>query len=174
MLQKIRLRPGLDKQSSDTGAEGKWVNGDYMRFRYSFPEKIGGWQQLGSKSLVGAGRDSHTWVDLDGNKYAAIGTNKMLYIYFEGGFHDITPLDSTRQQTSATITTTTSSATVTITTSTAHGAEVGDIITFGSTTVPAGSSYTAADFDDIIYEIITTPTSDIFAIIFCLLHVCLI
>ena len=39
MLQKIRLRPGLDKQSSDTGAEGKWVNGDYMRFRYSFPEK---------------------------------------------------------------------------------------------------------------------------------------
>jgi len=86
MLQKIRLRPGLDKQSSDTGAEGKWVNGDYMRFRYSFPEKIGGWQQLGSKSLVGAGRDSHTWVDLSGNKYAAIGTNKMLYIYFEGGF----------------------------------------------------------------------------------------
>ena len=101
MLQKIRLRPGLDKQSSDTGAEGKWVNGDYMRFRYSFPEKIGGWQQLGSKSLVGAGRDSHTWVDLAGNKYAAIGTNKMLYIYFEGGFHDITPLDSTRQQTSS-------------------------------------------------------------------------
>jgi len=164
MLHKIRLKPGLDKQSSDTGAEGKWVNGDYMRFRYSYPEKIGGWQQLGSYSMVGAGRDSHSWTDLAGNKYAAIGTNKMLYIYFEGGFHDITPLDTTRQQTSATITTTSSSATVTITTSTAHGAEVGDIITFGSTTVPAGSSYTAADFDDIIYEIITTPTSTTFTI----------
>jgi len=25
MLHKIRLVPGLDKQSSDTGAEGKWV-----------------------------------------------------------------------------------------------------------------------------------------------------
>ena len=165
MLHKISLRPGLDKQSSDTGAEGKWVNGDYMRFRYSFPEKIGGWQQLGSKSLVGAGRDSHTWTDLAGNKYAAIGTNKMLYIYFEGGFHDITPLDSTRQQTSATITTTSSSAEVTITTATAHGAEVGDIITFSSTTVPAGSSYTAGtNFDGIIYEVITTPTSTTFTI----------
>jgi hypothetical protein len=166
MLQKIRLRPGLDKQSSDTGAEGKWVNGDYMRFRYSFPEKIGGWQQLGSKSLVGAGRDSHTWTDIAGNKYAAIGTNKMLYIYFEGGFHDITPLDTTRQQTSATITTTTSSDEVTITTSSDHGADPGDIITFaaGSTTVPTGSSYVAADFNDVIYEVITTPTSTTFTI----------
>ena len=109
MLHKIRLKPGLDKQSSDTGAEGKWVNGDYMRFRYSYPEKVGGWQQLGSYSMVGAGRDSHSWTDLAGNKYAAIGTNKMLYIYFEGGFHDITPLDATRQQTSATITSTSSS-----------------------------------------------------------------
>ena len=39
MLHKIRLKPGLDKQSSDTGAEGKWVNADYSRFRYGFPEK---------------------------------------------------------------------------------------------------------------------------------------
>jgi hypothetical protein len=46
MLTKITLKPGLDKQSSDTGAEGRWVNGDYMRFRYSYPEKIGGWSQL--------------------------------------------------------------------------------------------------------------------------------
>ena len=54
MLHKIRLIPGLDKQSSDTGAEGKWVNADYTRFRYGFPEKIGGWEQLVNKNLVGA------------------------------------------------------------------------------------------------------------------------
>ena len=41
MLHKITLQPGLDKQSSDTGAEGKWVNADYARFRYGYPEKIG-------------------------------------------------------------------------------------------------------------------------------------
>ena len=78
MLHKIRLKPGLDKQSSDTGAEGKWVNADYSRFRYGFPEKVGGWEQLVDGSLIGAGRDQHTWVDLAGNKYAAIGTNKCL------------------------------------------------------------------------------------------------
>ena len=84
MLHKIRLKPGLDKQSSDTGAEGKWVNADYARFRYGFPEKVGGWSQLVADNLIGAGRDQHTWVDLAGNKYAAIGTNKCLYIYYDG------------------------------------------------------------------------------------------
>jgi len=72
MLHKIRLKPGMDKQSSDTGAEGKWVNGDYTRFRYGFPEKVGGWSQLVTDVMVGAGRDQHTWTDIAGNKYAAI------------------------------------------------------------------------------------------------------
>jgi len=145
MLHKIRLKPGLDKQSSDTGAEGKWVNADYSRFRYGFPEKVGGWEQLVDGSLIGAGRDQHTWVDLAGNKYAAIGTNKCLYIYFEGAFYDITPLDTTRQQTGATFTTVSGSATVTLTTSTAHGAEAGDIILGSSaTSVPGG--FSSSDF----------------------------
>ena len=98
MLHKIRLEPGLDKQSSDTGAEFKWVNADYARFRYGFPEKVGGWQQLVSSKLIGAGRDQHTWVDLAGNRYAAIGTDKCLYIYYEGAVYDITPLDTAREQ----------------------------------------------------------------------------
>ena len=158
MLHKIRLKPGLDKQSSDTGAEGKWVNADYSRFRYSFPEKIGGWEQLVDDSLIGAGRDQHTWVDLAGNKYAAIGTNKILYIYFEGAFYDITPLDTARQQTGATFTTVSGSKTVTLTTSTAHEAETGDIILCSSaTSVPGG--FSASDFDDILFEVIDVPSA---------------
>jgi len=158
MLHKIRLKPGLDKQSSDTGAEGKWVNADYSRFRYGFPEKVGGWEQLVGENLIGAGRDQHTWVDLAGNKYAAIGTNKCLYIYFEGAFYDITPLDATRQQTGATFTTASGSATVTLTTSSAHDAEAGDIILCSSaTSVPGG--FSASDFDDILFEVAAVPSA---------------
>ena len=153
MLHKIRLKPGLDKQSSDTGAEGKWVNADYSRFRYSFPEKIGGWQQLVSDKLIGAGRDQHTWVDLAGNKYAAIGTDKCLYIYYEGAVYDITPLDTGRQQTSSTFTMVNTETTVTLTTSSAHGAEVGDIILLDSVTVPAGTGFSDSDFEDILFEV---------------------
>ena len=160
MLHKIRLKPGLDKQSSDTGAEGKWVNADYSRFRYGFPEKVGGWEQLVNDNLIGAGRDQHTWVDLNGNKYAAIGTNKCLYIYFEGAFYDITPLDTSRQQTGATFTFA-GTTTVTLTTSTAHGAEAGDIILLdGVTGVTAlGIGLTDADFEDILFEVTDAPTA---------------
>jgi len=163
MLTKITLKPGLDKQSSDTGAEGRWVNGDYMRFRYSYPEKIGGWQQLTSSNLVGAGRDQHAWVDRAGNKYVAIGTNKMLYVYFEGAVYDITPLDTTKSQTGVAIGTTNGSDIITLTFSSAHNLEVGDILLCRSgTTVfsaPPSSSFIAADFDNDLFEVLSTPTT---------------
>jgi len=163
MLHKITLQPGLDKQSSDTGAEGKWVNADYVRFRYGYPEKIGGWEQLVSTYLVGAGRDQHTWVDLAGNKYAAIGTNKCLYIYFEGTVYDITPLDTAREQASATFTFD-GTTTVTITTSTTHGAEAGDIILLDAVTLPGGTGLTDADFEDKLFEVKSVPSSTSFTI----------
>jgi hypothetical protein len=163
MLHKIRLVPGLDKQSSDTGAEGKWVNADYTRFRYGFPEKVGGWEQLVNSNLVGAGRDQHTWVDLAGNKYAAIGTNKCLYIYFEGAVYDITPLDSSREQASATFTFD-GTTTVTITTSTAHGAEVGDIILLDAVSLPGGTGLSDSDFEDKLFEVQSVPSSTTFTI----------
>jgi hypothetical protein len=64
MLHKIRLKPGLDKQSSDTGAEGKWVNADYSRFRYGFPEKVGGWEQLVNDNLKERSMISLLWIQL--------------------------------------------------------------------------------------------------------------
>jgi len=160
MLHKIRLKPGLDKQSSDTGAEGKWVNGDYMRFRYGFPEKIGGWQQLVADTLVGAGRDQHTWVDLAGNRFAAIGTNKCLYIYYEGSVYDITPLDLTRTESGASFSFD-ATTTVTITTSGSHGAEVGDIILLDTVSgvTALGIGFTDADFEDVKFEVTAVPSA---------------
>ena len=145
MLHKIRLKPGLDKQSSDTGAEGKWVNADYSRFRYGFPEKIGGWQQLVSDKLIGAGRDQHTWVDLAGNRYAAVGPNKCLYIYYEGSFYDIHPLNASLQQSGMTNCFTTSSASniVTVTCTGSHSLSVGDLVVFSNVSlIPGTSSFT--------------------------------
>ena len=162
MLTKITLKPGLDKQSSDTGAEGRWVNGDYMRFRYSYPEKIGGWSQLTASNLVGAGRDQHAWVDNAGNKYVAIGTNKMLYIYFEGAVYDITPIDTTKIQTGVSIGTSNGSDILTLTYGAAHNATVGDILLVrdGSVVLTGVStSFTATNFNGKLFEVLSTPSA---------------
>ena len=118
-LIQVPLKPGIDKQLTETGAQGRWIDCDNVRFRYGLPEKIGGWQQLVADKLVGAGRDQHTWVDLAGNRFAAIGTNKCLYIYYEGSVYDITPLDLTRTESGASFSFD-ATTTVTITTSGSH------------------------------------------------------
>ena len=162
MLTKITLKPGLDKQSSDTGAEGRWVNGDYMRFRYSYPEKIGGWSQLTASNLVGAGRDQHAWVDNAGNKYVAIGTNKMLYIYFEGAVYDITPIDNDKIQTGVAIGSTNGSNVFTLTYGAAHNATVEDILLVRDGSVAltgVSTSFTAADFNGKLFEVLSTPSA---------------
>ena len=162
MLTKITLKPGLDKQSSDTGAEGRWVNGDYMRFRYSYPEKIGGWSQLTASNLVGAGRDQHAWVDNAGNKYVAIGTNKLLYIYFEGAVYDITPIDKDKIQTGVAIGSTNGSNVFTLTYGAAHNATVEDIILVRDGSVAltgVSTSFTAADFNGKLFEVLSTPSA---------------
>ena len=92
MLTKIKFAPGIDKQDTSVGAEGRWVDSDNVRFRYGLPEKVGGWQSLLTDTIVGVARKQHAFVDTDGNRYVAIGTDKFLLLYFEGQLFDITPL----------------------------------------------------------------------------------
>jgi hypothetical protein len=142
------------------------VDGDNVRFRYGQPEKIGGWLELVNNTLVGVARAQHSYSDLDGRKYAAIGTNRCLIIYHAQDFYDITPIDPDRQQTGADITTTTGSTTVTITTTASHKLEIGDLTTFenaGSFTA-GQTDYVAADFDDVVFEVKTTPSATTFTI----------
>ena len=164
-LTKVPFQAGFNKQITDTQAENIWVDGDNVRFRYGQPEKIGGWLQIEANTLIGAARSQHTFTDLDGRKYAAVGTNRCLYIYYAQDFYDITPIDPDRQQTGADITTVNGSTTVTITTSGNHLLEIGDIITFenaGSFT--GATNYTAVNFDDILFEVKTIPTTTTFTI----------
>ena len=156
-LANIQIAPGFNKQVTETGAEGQWTDGDFVRFRYGSPEKIGGWEQITSDTFVGAGREQLVYADLDGRKYSAIGTNKILLIYYEGAFYDITPLDTAL--TSCTFDATDTSATVTVNKA-GHGLEPGDLFTFTSVTPPTGAGYVAADFTTNTFEVITSAANE--------------
>ena len=161
-LQQIKFAPGIDKQDTTVGAVGRWVDSDNVRFRYGLPEKVGGWQSLLADTVVGVVRKQFAFVDLEGNRYVALGTDKFLLVYFEGQLFDITPLKTSI--TGATIATANASATCTITTSAAHGLNVGDIVLFDSVTLPSGTGYAAADFEDKNFQVISVPTPTTFTI----------
>ena len=162
-LQKINFKPGFNKQQTATGAEGQWIDGNNVRFRYGQAEKIGGWEQLVASQIAGPVRDQHTWTDLNGKKYAALGTSKVLVIYYEGGFYDITPINA--DQTGCTFDSTTGDDEVTVNL-TAHGLVVGDYFKFKSVTLPGGgvTGYTTADFQTNVFEVISQPTANTFTI----------
>jgi len=159
MLQKVSFLPGFNKQVTPTGAEGQWTGGDNVRFRYGTPEKIGGWDQLGEDKLTGAGRALHHWDDNAGVKYAAIGTNRILYVYSGGQFYDIHPIRTSIA--GCDFTSTSSSTTVTITFPSPHGLIDDDIVLMDgvSGVTAVGSTYTDASFEDIKFMVTSAPTS---------------
>ena len=162
-LLDFKILPGVDKQNTTKGAENRWVDSNNVRFRYGLPEKVGGWSSLLTDTIVGVARSQHSFVDLDGNRYVAIGTDKFLLIYFEGQLYDITPLGLTISALTFTFNGTT---TITMTSSGVHGFLVGDIILFDSVTLPGGTGLTNADFEDKLFQVISVPTSTTFTITF--------
>jgi hypothetical protein len=147
MLQKINFLPGFNKQLTESQAESQWIDGDNVRFRYSTPEKIGGWLQLGENDMTGAARAMHHIVNRSGNKFSIIGTNRILYAYTGGVFYDIHPIRATSTLSSC-FTTTNGSDVVSIAFSSGHGLVAGDIIFLDNFTTITNSNYTATDFDD--------------------------
>ena len=169
-LVDFKLLPGIDKQQTQVGADKRWVNSDNVRFRYGLPEKVGGWSSLLTDTIVGVARKQHAFVDTDGNKYVAIGTDKFLLIYFEGTLYDITPWRSNNAgaqteftgSTLATDSTTTKQCT--ITTGSSHSLEIGDIIVLDSVTLPGGTGLNATDFEDKKFQVLSVPSNVTFTI----------
>ena len=156
-LLRLFLKPGIDKQNTEYGAEGGWVDGDYVRFRYGLPEKMGGWTEFGNTlvNFVGSASEIFTWNGLDGVPYAALGTNRKVYAFYGGTWADITPIRATG---ACTFTTTNGSTTVVVNDA-AHGAVEGDFVTFSSLTGnPGGITNASLTNEFEIQEVLTTGT----------------
>ena len=161
-LKKVDFSPGFNKQSVPSALPGQWVDGDFVRFRYTAPEKIGGWEQLtsSSKTLPGAARAQLAWTSLAGERYAAIGTSQGLFLFYGNAFFDITPLDTAI--TGCTLTTVNGSDVLTIDKG-SHGLKVGRYVTLSAVTVTGASDYTPTELQ-VVYEILTVPTIDKFTV----------
>ena len=136
-LLRLFLKPGIDKQNTEYGAEGGWTDGDYIRFRYGLPEKLGGWTTFGESApyFLGLTSEVFTWNDLAGSPYVAVGTSRKVYVFYGGAWADITPI---RDTTTGVDFDTVSGETDVTVNDTGHGAVQGDFVTFSSVTGDPG------------------------------------
>ena len=155
-LQKFLFNPGINKEGTDYTAEGGWFDGNLMRFRKGFPEKIGGWEKYLPDSFEGTGRKLHGWVTLDGTRLLGLGTRFKLYAQSGDNYVDITPIRKTSTN-SITFAATNGSSVITATDS-SHGANLNDFVTI-SGAVSLGGVVTAAVLNQ-EYQITSVPTAN--------------
>lgn len=129
-LVNFRPAPGINKEVTDYTGEGKWTDGDNVRFFQGLPQKIQGWEKFIAKTIVGVARDQHAWVSLDGTRYNAVGTDRKLYVIQEGEAYDITPIR--RGPTSLTNPFTTNATTSVLVADSGHDCETGSFVKFDS------------------------------------------
>ena len=94
-LTKLQFRPGINRETTSYSNEGGWFDMDKVRFRFGFPEKIGGWIKESTNAFLGTCRALHPWQALDGTNYLGVGTNLKYYINEGGAYNDITPIRAT-------------------------------------------------------------------------------
>lgn len=161
-LTKLQFQPGINKETTSYSNEGGWFDMDKMRFRAGFPEKIGGWVKLGLKSFLGTCRALHAWRTINLDNYLGLGTNLKYYIEEGEGYYDITPIRATTAAGDVTFAAVDGSSVLTVS-DTAHGAVVGDFVTF-SGAVSLGGQITAAVLNQ-EYQIATIINDDSYTIV---------
>lgn len=160
-LTKLLFKPGVNRETTSYSNEGGWFDVDKVRFRFGFPEKIGGWVKRSASSFLGTCRALHPWMTLSQDKFIGVGTNLKYYIDQGGEFIDITPIRLTAGAGDATFSASNGSATITVT-ETAHGAVKSDFVTF-SDAVSLGGNITAARLNQ-EYQIATIIDDNNFTI----------
>jgi len=129
-LTKLQFRPGINREGTNYSNEGGWYDGDKIRFRSGFVERIGGWVKVGSEAFNGTCRKLHDFVTLSSENLLFMGTNTKAYLEDSGVLYDITPIRRTVTLGANPITTQSAGTGVIRVTDVGHGATLGDFVTF--------------------------------------------
>ena len=162
-LSKLQFRPGINREGTNYSNEGGWFNGDKIRYRNGYVERIGGWVRVSNNKFTGIARKIFDFVTLASANLLFIGTEQKVFLEDSGTFNDITPIRSTVTLGTNPITTTggAGSGVVTVTTQAAHGAITGDFVTLASLTATDG--ITAAQLNT-EHKITAVPSDTTFTI----------
>ena len=161
-LTKLQFRPGINREITSYSNEGGWFDGDKIRFRFGYPEKIGGWRKAVDPTFLGTCRALHLWRTLGLDTYLGVGTHLKYYVESGNTYYDITPIRLTTSAGDVTFAAVDGSSTLTVT-DVDHGAVAGDFVTFSGATSLGGTI--TADILNQEYQIASVVDDDTYTII---------
>lgn len=154
-LSKLAFKPGINREGTNYSNEGGWHDGDKIRFRYGYVEKIGGWAKANQTAFAGTCRKLHDFVTLASESLLFMGTHKKAYLEESGALYDITPIRRTVTLGTNPLTSDSAGSGVISINDTAHGASVGDYVTFSGAT-----AFDGLTTDDLNKEHVVTVVTD--------------
>jgi len=171
-LQKILLKPGVNRENTRYTNEGGYYESDKVRFRQGTPEKIGGWQRISANTFLGLCRSLWNWITLGSLNLLGVGTNLKFYIERGGAYYDITPIRTTNTLTNpfTTNTATNTGTTTTVLVTDANGGFINNdyvtfnvggaaSVTFNGITITTNTEYQIAYVSSSTYTITVTGTA---------------
>jgi hypothetical protein len=171
-LQKVILKPGVNRENTRYTNEGGYYESDKVRFRQGTPEKIGGWQRISANTFVGICRSLWNWITLGSLNLLGVGTNLKFYIERGGAYYDITPIRTTTTLTNpfTTATSTNTATTTTVTVTDANGGFINNdyvtfyaggaaSVTFNGITITTNTEYQITYVSSSTYTITVTGTA---------------
>ena len=160
-LFKLDFKPGFHRESTRYAEEGKWFDGDHVRFREGRPENIRGYTKRSATQFKGTARDLLVWAGNDTQKYVSWATEHLWYMLDKDIQYDVTPVVSTAVLTSA-FATTSGSTKITVTV-VGHTRSVGDYVFFTSTNA-IGGGLINLNTDVTIYGVLSVIGADSFTV----------
>ena len=140
---KLQFKPGVNRESTDYGNTGGWYDINLARWVSGTPQSMGGWQKFTADAAQGTFRSLFPWSTLAGTRFYGAGTNLKYYLVYGNSLVDITPIRSTVTINNNPFAITNGSSTAVVT-DTAHGAVLGDFVTYSGATTIGASNVTAA------------------------------
>ena len=141
-LIKLNFVAGFHRESTQYAEEGKWYDGDRVRFRAGKPEVLRGFDLRVDETFDGNARDLVTWSDNNQFKRALWGTEQKLYEHNGDQIFDVTPVSVS--VTLANVFGTSAGSTRVCVSDGSHGRKTGDFVFFTSAAV-IGSDVTLDD-----------------------------
>ena len=143
-LKKLQFVPGVNRDRSNLASMGGWYDGDKIRYREGYPEKIGGWTVATFDQYAGEASKLFVYATFAGVELAGLATSQKIYIRAGTALYDITPVRATfvSPATNNCFQVAASASPVVTVTITGHGAIDGDFVTFSGANAVGGITAT--------------------------------